>query len=72
MTSTISILTLTEREQIAEILKRRANDIASYKMRHLKDDEPASVEFALSREISRLRRLAERVNPREPEGDGEE
>jgi hypothetical protein len=65
-------LTKSEREQIAEILKRRANDIAGYKMRNLKDDEPASVEFALSREISRLRRLAERVNPPEPkEGDEE-
>lgn len=62
-------LTKSEREQIAEILKRRANDIASYKMRNLKDDEPASVEFALSREIERLRYLAARVNPAEAEKD---
>ena len=62
-------LTPAERQQIAEILKRRANDSASYKMRHLKDDEPASVEFALSREISRLRRLAERVNPPAPDAE---
>ena len=62
-------LTPSERQQIAEILKRRANDIAGYKMRHLKDDEPASVEFALSREISRLRRLAERVNPPAPDAE---
>jgi len=65
-------LTKSEREQIAEILKRRANDIASYKLRNLKDDEPASVEFALTREIGRLRRLAERVNPPEPKEDDEE
>lgn len=62
-------LTPAERQQIAEILRRRANDIASYKMRHIKDDEPASVEFALSREISRLRRLAERVNPPAPDAE---
>jgi hypothetical protein len=65
-------LTKSEREQIAEILERRANDIAGYKLRNLKDDEPASVEFALTREISRLRRLAKRVNPLEPQEDDEE
>ena len=65
-------LTKPEREQIAEILERRANDIASHMRTVLKDGEPASVEFAMTREISRLRRLACRVNPPEPEEDGEE
>lgn len=65
-------LTKAEREQIAEILERRANDIASHMRTVLKDGEPASVEFAMTREISRLRRLAARVNPPEPEEDSEE
>lgn len=65
-------LTKTEREQIAEILERRANDIASHMRTVIKDGEPASVEFAMTREISRLRRLASRVNPPEPEEDSEE
>lgn len=62
-------LTKTEREQIAEILKRRANDIADFKMTNLKNDEPGSVSLALQREITRLRHLAGRVNPPEPEGE---
>lgn len=60
-------LTKSEREQIAEILKRRANDIASHMRTVIKDGEPASVEFALTREIDRLRRFAVRVNPPAPE-----
>ena len=65
-------LTKPEREQIAEILERRANDIASHMRTVLKDGEPASVELAMTREVSRLRRLAVRVNPPEPEEDSEE
>jgi hypothetical protein len=49
-------LTNVEREQITEDYRR---DPKHY----------GSVEFALSREIGRLRRLAERVNPPEPEQD---
>lgn len=62
-------LTKPEREQIAEILKRRANDIADFKMTNLKNDEPGSVSLALTREITRLRHLAERVNPAEPDSE---
>ena len=62
-------LTKAEREQIAEILERRANDIASHMRTVLKDGEPASVEFAMTREIRRLRRLAVRVNPPEPDAE---
>lgn len=57
-----------EREQVAEILERRANEIAGFNDQYRRDDKHyGSVELALSREINRLRRLAERVNPPEPE-----
>ena len=61
------LLTNTEREQIATILKRRANEIASFKMDMQKGKDLASVDYALELEIDRLRRLAGRVNPPEPE-----
>jgi hypothetical protein len=60
-------LTKSEREQIGEILERRANEIAGFSDEYRRDPKHyGSVEFALTREIQRLRRLAERVNP-EPE-----
>lgn len=63
-------LTKKEREQIAEILSRRANEIAGFSGDYRKDGNHfGSVELALTREIDRLRRLAERVNPPEPEDD---
>jgi hypothetical protein len=63
-------LTKHEREQVAEILSRRANEIAGFSSDYRnKDDHYGSVELALSREIDRLRRLAERVNPAEPESE---
>jgi hypothetical protein len=63
-------LTKHEREQIGEILERRANEIAGFSDDYRrKPDHFGSVELALSREIDRLRRLAERVNPAEPEDD---
>jgi hypothetical protein len=77
-------LTDTERKGLSEILTRRANEVASFK----KDLEtkfnevsgkilrlyelPGSVELALSREIARLRRMADKVAlPPAPEQDGE-
>ena len=61
-------LTKSEREQISEILKRRANEIAEFSHAYSNGQNNfGSVELALSREIERLRRLAERVNPPEPE-----
>ncbi len=54
-------LTESEKQQIAELLTRRANEVAGYKGENR--DAPSGVEFALSREIERLRRLASRVNP---------
>lgn len=60
-------LTKSERAQIGEILERRANEIAGFSDEYRRDPKHyGSVEFALTREIERLRRLAERVNP-EPE-----
>ena len=59
-------LTSSEREQIATILDRRANEIAGFSAEYTRDSSHfGSVEFALSREISRLRRLADKVNPHE-------
>ena len=64
----MSDLTKSEREQIAEILDRRANEIAGFSADYRKDGNHfGSVELALSREIERLRRLSDRVNPPEPE-----
>lgn len=61
-------LTKSERRQIEEILSRRANEIALFADDYRKDPKYfGSVEFALSREIERLRNLADRVNPQEPE-----
>jgi hypothetical protein len=61
-------LTTSERKQIAEILERRANEVASFSDEYRRNPGHfGSVEFALTREIERLRRLAERVNPAEPD-----
>lgn len=60
----MSDLTRIDREQIAEILQRRANEIAGFSDSYRRDDKHfGSVELALTREIDRLRRLADRVNP---------
>ena len=65
-------LTDSERIQIAEILGRRANDVASFlgdmKRKASGDLEypPGSVEMALTREMERLRRLRDKVKLPEP------
>ena len=60
-------MTQADRAQIAEVLERRANEIAGFSDEYRRDPKHyGSVELALTREINRLRRLAERVNP-EPE-----
>lgn len=61
-----------EREQISTILKRRANEIAMFKMDFAKGKDLASVDYALDREIDRLRRLAERVDPADADEEDEE
>ena len=63
-------LTKSERAQIAEILIRRANESAGFSGDYRKDGNHfGSVELALTREVERLRRLADRVNPSEPEDE---
>lgn len=63
-------LTKSEREQIGTILERRANEIAGFSGDYRNDPKHhGSVELALTREIERLRRLAVRVNPAEPENE---
>ena len=63
-------LTKQEREQVAEILERRATEIAGFTDEYRRDPKHyGSVELALSREITRLRRLADRVSPPEAEDD---
>lgn len=63
-------LTKSERAQIGEILERRANEIAGFSDEYRRDPKHyGSVEFALTREIERLRRLADRVNPEPEEED---
>jgi len=62
-----------ERAQVAEILDRRANEIAGFSDEYRKDPKHhGSVELALTREIARLRRLADRVNPSPEEEDDPE
>lgn len=61
-------LTRKDREQIAEILRRRANEVAGFKADYTKSPGYyGSVELALTSEIERLRGLADRVSPK-PEG----
>ena len=63
-------ITFKECEQVAEILSRRANEIASFHAEYRSDGKHfGSVELALTREIERLRRLADKVSPPLPEED---
>lgn len=53
----------SEVDEIHEILKRRANEVAGFYDEYRADPKHfGSVELALSREIDRLRALAERLN----------
>lgn len=66
-------LTKSEKEQIAEILTRRANEIAVFSSDYQRDGKHyGSVELALSREVDRLRRLAEKVNPQNLDDEDDE
>jgi len=67
-TSNLTQLSANDRRQIEEVLNRRANEIAGFSDEYRKDPKHhGSVELALTREIDRLRRLADRVNPSEEE-----
>jgi len=57
-------------EQIAEEMERSANIIARYYEAH-KNDMPANVACALTREMIRLRDLASRVKPAPQDDDDE-
>lgn len=57
------------RRQIAEILDRRANEVAGFLGEYRNRPEHfGSVELALTREVDRLRRLADQIEPPELEG----
>lgn len=59
------------RHEISEILERRANEVAMFKANYTEDrNHLGSVELALSREINRLRDLADWVSRSEKE-DGD-
>ncbi len=59
-------ITKQARQDIAEILHRRANEIAGYLDAYRRRDNYfGSVELALSREIERLRDLAVSLEPEE-------
>lgn len=61
-------LTYEERKQIAEILGRRANEIAIFRDGYFRNsDHYGSVEMALTREIERLLALSDRLYPEEEE-----
>ena len=57
-----SRLSVSECEQVADILSRRANEIAQHYDKH-RSTLPASVDHALDREIVRLRKLADKLRP---------
>ena len=71
-------LSVSERQQLAEILDRRSNEIASFKrdlehkLARTIDEFPGSVELAMTREIARLRKLADKLRPPSPDDDDEE
>ena len=57
-------LTTQDKKDIEDILRHRANEIASFRSYYCSNPSHlGSVEIALSREIFRLRDLAERINP---------
>lgn len=63
--SSMCRLSCYERNQIDEILRARANEIALYAMRNQDQFNcptyPASVQMALTREMERIRALADSV-----------
>jgi hypothetical protein len=64
-------ITDSARRQIADILDRRANEIAGFAGEYRNRPEHyGSVELALTREIERLRRLSDQIAP--PDTDGED
>lgn len=63
-------LSQSDSKQIAEILTRRANEIAGFCGEYRNDPKHyGSVELALTREIDRLRRLADKVYQQDGEDE---
>lgn len=61
------------RHEISEILERRANEVAMFKAQYIEDhNHLGSVELALSREINRLRDLADWVSREEENNDAKD
>lgn len=55
-----------DRKEIAEILRRRSNEIAAFHRGYTTDESHfGSVEMALTREMKRLRGLADAIYPEE-------
>lgn len=60
----MSELTLQDKKDIEDVLRLRANEIASFRTDYCSNPHHfGSVELALTREILRLRTLAEKINP---------
>ena len=63
-------LTKLERERVSYILRNVANEIAAFNDEYRRNTNYlGSVERALTREIDRMRKLAERVLPPGPDED---
>ena len=57
-------LTTQDKKDIEDILRRRANEIASFRSDYCSNPSHlGSVELALTKEILRLRELAAKINP---------
>jgi hypothetical protein len=55
-------LNKTEKQEVYEILVRRASEITNFRNSYVEnDDHFGSVELALTREIERLHRLADKI-----------
>ncbi len=77
-TQPLLLLSGPEREQIAEILDRRSNEVASFQSdvkqwtQGTVKEYPGSVELALTREVKRLRKLAGKIRPQYKEVEEED
>lgn len=55
-------LNKTEKQEVSEILIRRANEITNFRNSYVKDEDHfGSVELALTREINRLLQLSDKI-----------
>ena len=60
----MSELTLQDKKDIEDVLRLRANEIASFRTDYCSNPHHlSSVELALTKEMLRLRELAAKINP---------